>query len=78
MQADLNWQHILTGRCGGGSADSDCLLCEREENHVAHGEHRLHRHPEKEGPLTVGGVIYPQQNGEKVERTSSRAEFLSR
>jgi len=45
---------------------------------VAHGEHRLHRHSEKEGPLTVDGVIYPQQNSEKVERTSSRAEFLSR
>jgi len=53
-------------------------LSGREENHVAHGEHRLHRQTEKEGPLTVDGVIYLQQNGEKVERTSSRAEFLSR
>ena len=27
------------------------------------GEYKLHRHTEKEGPLSVDGIIYPQQNG---------------
>lgn len=63
MNPDLNWTHILVEGAVVVLPSLAAFYLGYKKILWKLGEYRLHRHTEKDGPLTVDGLIYPQQNG---------------
>ena len=63
MEPGLRWQHILVEGAVYLIPTLAAFYIGYKKLLWKLGEYPLHRHVEKEGQLSVDGIIYPQQNG---------------